>query len=266
MLVTPLQMANALCIVANKGYYYTPHFVKELENETKEDTLLNKYRARHEVLTHISDTAYEVVHAGMQDVVEAGTARAAKIEGISICAKTGTAENYRIIKGMRTKLKDNSMFVAFAPRENPKIAIAVVVENAGFGATWAAPMASLMIEKFLRDSLRADRVKEVERIAAENLMPGWLKGEQYSADSARAMYYFNLTKDSVYLKKFFGRKPPTEVKKDTTKPKPVATKLAASKKPLPKPTEPDSGRVGFLFHDELFTNEQRLQKRRALLS
>ena len=108
------------------------------------------------MLTKISDTAYEAVIGGMQDVVDIGTARVVQIPGINICAKTGTAEKYRIIDGRRIKLKDNSMFVCFAPRENPRIAIAVVVENAGFGATWAAPIASLMMEKYLNDTLRTE--------------------------------------------------------------------------------------------------------------
>ncbi|MEO6070669.1 MAG: penicillin-binding protein 2, partial [Chitinophagaceae bacterium] len=170
MQATPLQIANGICIVANKGYYYVPHFVKSIDGETKEDTILTRFRKKHEVLTHIADTSYESVINGMQDVVEIGTARVAKIPGINICAKTGTAENYKILDGKRVKLKDNSMFVCFAPRENPKIAIAVVVENAGFGSTWAAPIASLMLEKYLNDTLRTERVKEVERIAEANLL------------------------------------------------------------------------------------------------
>lgn len=218
MLATPLQLANAMCIVANKGYYYTPHFVKSFDNETEEDTILHKFRRKHAVLTRIPDTAYEAVISGMQDVVERGTAMAARIPGINICAKTGTAENFRILDGKRVQLKDNSVFVCFAPRENPKIAIAVIVENAGFGSTWAAPIASLMMEKYLNDTLRAERVKEVERIAAANLMPAWLEREQYKADSARAAYWANLTKDSTnymkYLKK--GNTP----KQDTVPAKP----------------------------------------------
>ncbi|MER3471293.1 MAG: penicillin-binding protein 2 [Chitinophagaceae bacterium] len=214
MTTTPLQIANAMCIIANKGYYYVPHFIKSIEKETKEDTILNVYRKKHEVLTHIPDTVYEVVHSGMQDVVERGTAQIAKIPGIAICAKTGTAENYRIIRGVRTKLKDNSLFACFAPRENPKIAIAIVVENAGFGATWAAPMASLLLEKYLTDSLRADRVKEVERIANTNLMPGWIQQEQFRADSIRAAQWMKMTGDSTRLKKFL-RKTSTPVKDST---------------------------------------------------
>ncbi|HEY0042459.1 MAG TPA: penicillin-binding transpeptidase domain-containing protein, partial [Flavisolibacter sp.] len=91
MTATPIQLANAMCIIANKGYYYTPHFVKSIDKETAADTMLRPYRTRHNVLTSITDTAYEAVMAGMQDVVEHGTATSARIAGINICAKTGTA-------------------------------------------------------------------------------------------------------------------------------------------------------------------------------
>jgi penicillin-binding protein 2 len=208
MLATPLQLANSMCIVANKGYYYTPHFVQKIDGETAEDTILKKFRIKHEVLTRISDEAYEAVISGMQDVVESGTARAAMIPGINICAKTGTAENYRVIDGRRIQLKDNSVFVCFAPRENPTIAIAVVVENAGFGSTWAAPIASLMMEKYLNDTLRPERVKEVERIAGSDLMPGYLDRLQFIEDSTRAYFWFKKTNDSNYIKKYLrGAKP-----------------------------------------------------------
>lgn len=210
MLATPLQLANSMAIVANKGYYYTPHFVEKIDGETEEDTTLRQFRKKHEVLTRISDEAYEAVISGMQDVVERGTARAAMIPGINICAKTGTAENYRILDGKRIQLKDNSVFVCFAPRENPKIAIAVVVENAGFGSTWAAPIASLMMEKYLNDTLRPERVKEVERIAGSNLMPGYLDRLQFITDSTRAYFWFKKTNDSNYIKKYIrtGRAAP----------------------------------------------------------
>jgi penicillin-binding protein 2 len=205
MQATPLQLANAMCIVANKGYYYLPHFVKKIDNEQASDTLLNRFRVKHEVLTKIPDEAYEAVIGGMQDVVEHGTARVVMIPGINICAKTGTAEKYRIIDKRRIKLKDNSMFVCFAPRENPKIAIAVVVENSGFGTTWAAPIASLMLEKYLNDTLRTERLKEVERIASANLMPGYLGRLQYIEDSTRAYKWFEMTRDSNYIRKFLDK-------------------------------------------------------------
>jgi penicillin-binding protein 2 len=157
----------------------------------------------------------------MQEVTEVGTAKyIPKIPGINICAKTGTAENYRILNGVRTKLKDHSIFACFAPRENPTIAISVIVENGGFGSTWAGPIAFLMIEKYLTDSLRSDRLKEVDRIAAANLLPGWLPQAQYKADSARAQFYFKLTKDSNYLKKFFKKSIPPQEKPDSTAKKP----------------------------------------------
>ena len=207
MLATPLQLANAMCIIANKGYYYTPHFAQKFDGTSADDTLLNMFNIKHEVLTRISDTAYQAVIGGMQDVVEIGTARIAKIPGISVCAKTGTAENYRIIDGKRTKLKDNSVFVCFAPRENPKIAIAVVVENAGFGSTWAGPIAALMMETYLNDTLRAERVLEVERIASTNLMPSYLTREQFREDSIRAVKWFQLTNDTDVIRKFVKRLP-----------------------------------------------------------
>jgi penicillin-binding protein 2 len=215
MTATPLQLANAMCIIANKGYYYTPHFVKSIDNETKQDTILNKFRKRHDVLTQISDSAYQAVIWGMQDVVERGTAVAARIPGIDICAKTGTAQNFRIIRGKRIELNENSMFVCFAPRENPKIAIAVVVENAGFGSTSAAPIASLLIEKYLNDTLRPESVKKVEELANKDLMPSILKVEQHIADSLRAVEWFKITKDSSYIRKFKNTAP---VKKETSAP------------------------------------------------
>ena len=204
MLVTPLQIANAICIVANKGYYYIPHFVKNFDNETEADTsMLNKYRRKHEVLTHIPDSVYNVVIDGMEDVTIVGTAKyIPKIPGINICAKTGTAENKRILDKKVVQLKDHSLFVCFAPRENPKIAVAVIIENGGFGATWAGPIAYLMVEKYLNDTLRAERLKEVERIASANLMPAWLTREQFKADSIRAFEWFKMTNDSSYINKY----------------------------------------------------------------
>jgi penicillin-binding protein 2 len=204
MLVTPLQIANGICIVANKGYYYLPHFVKAIDDENDDDTaLVNKFRKRHNVRTHISDAAYETVISGMQDVTEIGTARGiTKIPGINVCAKTGTAQNKRVLDKKVVELKDHSLFVCFAPREDPKIAISVIIENGGYGATWAGPMAYLLMEKYLTDSLREDRRKEADRIAAANLMPSYLTREQYKADSIRAYEWFKMTKDSSYIDKY----------------------------------------------------------------
>jgi penicillin-binding protein 2 len=134
--ITPLQMANATAAVANRGYYYTPHIVQKIDKKKNPNSAFN---TKH--WTTIDTSYFPVVIDGMQDVVERGTAYVARIPGIVICGKTGTAQN--------PHGKDHSVFFAFAPKDNPKIAIAVFVENAGFGATWAAPIASLMIEQYL---------------------------------------------------------------------------------------------------------------------
>jgi penicillin-binding protein 2 len=202
MAVTPLQMANAMCIVANKGYFYVPHFVEKVDGESPEDTLLSRFRKKHEVLTHIQDDVYDVVMTGMQDVVEIGTARIAKIPGIDMCAKTGTAQNKLIIDGRAVALPNNSMFVCFAPRENPKIAVAVVVQNAGYGSKWAAPIGSLLVEKYLNDTLRAERVKEADQISGSNLIPKYLVRVQYKSDSIRAAAWARQTGDSTRLLKY----------------------------------------------------------------
>ena len=225
MTVTPLQIANAMSIIANKGYYYTPHLVKSIDGENADDTLLNKFRVQHRIPVHIPDTLYNLVIEGMHDVTLVGTAAAIpKIPCIDICAKTGTAENKIILDGRVLQLKDHSVFACFAPKDDPKIAIAVIVENGGFGSTWAGPMAYLMIEKYLTDSLRADRKTEVERISSTNLMPSYLPRVQFKEDSVRAEYYFNLTKDSGYLKKFRHRPSPS-LKKDSSLPKQRLTLL-----------------------------------------
>jgi penicillin-binding protein 2 len=184
MQATPLQMANLMCIIANKGYYYTPHFVKSIEAQTEADTVLNTFQKKHQV-TNIPAEIYDIVQMAMQDVTEYGSGRIARIEGISVASKTGTAENYGIIYGKREKLKDHSWFVCFAPRENPKIAVAVIVENAGFGATWAGPMAGLIMEKYLRDTLSVERWKEVERIENQEIILPIVKAKRNKLDSLK---------------------------------------------------------------------------------
>lgn len=177
MLATPLQLANVMCFIANKGYYYVPHFVDSIENETSDDTVfLGKYRKRHYV-THISNEDFEAVQLAMLDVTRSGTAVGAQIEGVDICAKTGTAQN--------PHGKNHSLFVAFAPKDDPKIAIAVVVENAGFGSTWAAPIASLMMEKYLHDTISAPRLPKVEQLANADLIPAEIKHWYVKQDSIK---------------------------------------------------------------------------------
>lgn len=164
--ITPLQMANVMCLIANKGYYYVPHLIKAI-GEDSTHAMLAKYRKKLQV-AHISDTAANTVILGMMDVVERGTGRIAKLPGVEVCAKTGTAENYGIMNGVRVKLQNHSMFVAFAPRENPKIAIAVTVENSGYGATWAGPIASLMMEQYLFGEIKRPELEK--RMYDANLM------------------------------------------------------------------------------------------------
>jgi penicillin-binding protein 2 len=180
---TPLQMANAMCLIANRGWYYLPHFVKKIDGETKEDTLLHRFRRKITPL-HIPDSSYQAVIDGMEMVVTNGTARNAQIEGYSVCAKTGTVENYYRGK----KQQNHSFFVAFAPKENPRIAICVVVENAGYGSTWAAPIASLLMEKFLTDSIAGKkRQSEIDRIKNVSIIPARIKHERYVRDSIKQL-------------------------------------------------------------------------------
>lgn len=178
---TPLQMANAMCIIANHGFYYTPHFVKSIAKNAK-DPILKPYLEQHKVVK-ISDGDFETVGLGMMDVVDHGTGTVAKLPGIEVCAKTGTVENKAIVNGQVMKLQNHSMFVAFAPRVNPKIAIAVCVENAGYGATWAGPVASLMIEKYLNDTIAANRKYLEDKMYNAKLIPKYT----YIIDSARRL-------------------------------------------------------------------------------
>lgn len=144
VLTTPIQLANLMATVANRGYYYTPHIVKKIKGEL----LDKKFRTKH--VTTIDRKYFEPVISGMFDVYNKGTAFGLGVAGIDICGKTGTAENYLKVNGKRVKLQDHSIFVAFAPKDNPKIAIAVFVENGYWGKRWAGPITTLMIEKYLR--------------------------------------------------------------------------------------------------------------------
>jgi len=147
ILTTPIQMANFTAILANRGYYRKPHFRKRVSQVTN-DSLYPKNT------TLIDQQHFETVIEGMHQVVERGTARIAKIDGIEVCGKTGTVENFIRLKGEKTQLTDHSIFIAFAPKEDPKIALAVFIENGYWGGRWAAPIASLMIEKYLNGSVK----------------------------------------------------------------------------------------------------------------
>lgn len=141
ILVTPLQLAHMTAIIANRGTYVVPHVIRGIGMNKKTDL---KYREKHQ--TTIDPSWFEPVIEGMERVVTLGTAQNARIDSVVVCAKTGTAQN--------PHGKDHSIFVAFAPRENPRIAISVIVENSGWGTTWAAPIASLMIEHYLKGNTK----------------------------------------------------------------------------------------------------------------
>jgi len=159
-LTTNLQLANMAAIIANRGWYKPPHLIKGYRYNTK--AIDPKYQESHH--TGIDPEHFEPVIEGMEGAVRSGTARAAFIEDISICGKTGTAEN--------PFGEDHSIFFCFAPREDPQIAMVVYVENSGFGGTYAAPIASLMIEQYLEGEIRGAAREWLEnRILNANLLP-----------------------------------------------------------------------------------------------
>ena len=164
VLTTPIQLANFAAIIANKGWYISPHFVKNIEN----DSINKNYKNIKETL--ILEKHFDPITRGMIDVVEKGTAQNSKIKGITLAGKTGTAENFIKINGQRKQLTDHSIFIGFAPAEDPKIAICVFIENGYWGSRWAAPISSLITEKYLN--------RKVERKWLENyILNGNLKEE-----------------------------------------------------------------------------------------
>lgn len=157
LLLVPLQMANVVAAIANRGFYYTPHCIKGVGLEK---TLHPRFKEKHFVGVQ-NQEAYQNVIDGMQGAMEpGGTAYASRLKGIIVCGKTGTAQN--------PHGKDHAVFLAFAPRENPKIAIACIIENAGFGGVWSAPVVTLMIEKYLKG--KTERPEVEKRMLEANLI------------------------------------------------------------------------------------------------
>ncbi len=154
--LVPLQMANVVATIANKGYYYVPHCIKGIGKEKYIDP---KFKEKKYVAVK-DEQYYNVVIDGMQMCLEAGTAYHSRVKDIVICGKTGTAQN--------PHGKDHAVFLAFAPRENPQIAIACLVENSGFGGTWSAPIVTLMIEKYLKG--KTDRPELEKRMMEADLI------------------------------------------------------------------------------------------------
>jgi penicillin-binding protein 2 len=171
---TPIQLANMVAAIANRGYYYTPHIVKSIEGET----LPKKFTTPK--YTTIDKQHFEPVIEGMFQVYKKGTAAALQVKGLDICGKTGTVENYAIIDSVKTQLTDHSIFVAFAPKDNPKIAIAVFVENGYFGSRFAGKIASLMIEKYVNKTItRKDLEKWLLTHSLENEYAKPYSGEPF---------------------------------------------------------------------------------------
>ena len=167
MTATPLQLANSMAFIANDGYYYTPHFVDSIESETQEEAAqLAPFRKKQKV-TKIPKEYFDVIKEGMHDVTVYGTAAFIKVPGHDYCAKTGTAQN--------PHGKNHSLFVCFAPKDNPKIAVAVIVENAGYGSTWAGPIGGLLMEQYLNDTLTTESQLKADNLAQVDLMPQAIK-------------------------------------------------------------------------------------------
>lgn len=147
LLLTPVQMANMTATIANRGHFFTPHIVKRIGDQSVTDSNFTKAK-----YTTIDSIHFSTVIDGMFDVFETGTARGSRMESIPMCGKTGTAEN--------PHGQDHSIFVAFAPKDNPKIALSIIVENGYWGSRWAAPIASLMIEKYLTDTISRPQLEK----------------------------------------------------------------------------------------------------------
>ena len=168
ILTTPIQLANFAATIANRGWYITPHFVKEIEN----DSININYRKKNKTL--INSEHFEPVIEGMINVVEKGTATNSIIRNIKIAGKTGTAENFVKINGIKKQLTDHSIFIGFAPANDPKIAVCVFIENGYWGSRWAAPISSLIIEKYINGKIERNWLEKYVLegdLSAEYLKP-----------------------------------------------------------------------------------------------
>ena len=173
--VTPIQLANMTAAIANRGYFYTPHVLKKVNGEDIQNPKFTKRR-----YTTIDKEHFEPVIQGMTDVYRKGTAQYVQIPDIEIAGKTGTVENFMKIDGVKTQLTDNSVFVAFAPVDNPKIAIAVYIENGYYGGRYAGHIASLMIEKYLKGEItRKDMEKRMLERTLEREYAKPYSGEEF---------------------------------------------------------------------------------------
>ena len=155
ILVTPIQLANMIAAVANKGYYYTPHIIKQIQG----DSIPMRFRQKN--IIEIEKKYFDIIEVGLAKVYKSGTGKLLNVPGIEICGKSGTAENFTKINGKKTQLTDHSIFVAYAPKNDPQIAIAVLVENGYYGSTWAGRISSLMIEKYLKGGISNKAIEKL---------------------------------------------------------------------------------------------------------
>lgn len=171
--LTTLQMANFAACIANRGYWYAPHLAMKFKDETP---IPERFEEKH--IVHVDKKYFDVVVEGMAQCVIRGTARIVYVPDLNICGKTGTSQN--------PHGDDHSVFFAFAPKDDPKIAIAVYVENAGWGSSYAAPIAGLMIERFLNDTIADNRKYIEERMVNANLIDKFLKNKPTVKTSVKA--------------------------------------------------------------------------------
>ena len=162
VLTTPIQLANVTAAIANKGWYYRPHIIKAIDGTPLQD---KKYTTKQ--ITTIEKEHFDPIIEGMHDVFNYGTASFLRVPGIEVAGKTGTSENYTKVDGKRMQLTDHSIFVAFAPKDDPKIALAVFVENGYWGSRYAGRISSLIIEKYLKKEIER---KDLERWILDNTL------------------------------------------------------------------------------------------------
>ena len=233
MTATPLQLANSMAYIANDGYFYTPHFVDSIENENEEDkNLLAEFRKK-QVVTKIPKAYFDAIKEGMHDVTVYGTAAFIKIPGIEYCAKTGTAQN--------PHGKNHSIFVCFAPKDNPTIAVAVIVENAGYGSVWAGPIGGLVMEKYLNDTLTAESQLKADNLSKVDLMPQGIKEWYIRHNRTELMTPIEYNNDElgdVWEMEVVSTEKKDSVKQDTSKktelPVPLPPKKLRKETILPK--------------------------------
>jgi penicillin-binding protein 2 len=159
ILTTPIQLANFTAAIANKGFFYTPHILKEVDQNPIDNP---KYTIPKQ--TTIDKKHFSPLIEAMHEVFKTGTGKWSQVEGIEICGKTGTAENFSKINGKKVQLVDHSILIAFAPKKKPQIALAIFVENGGYGSAIAAPIASLLIEKYVTGNISKKNKYREQRI------------------------------------------------------------------------------------------------------